>query len=82
MIAATAVKVLAVVGAGVAGTTVAAHAGIVPPGIATALQHVPTWTHAHSVLEAIQRAFAHGQHPGQAPSGPPGHAAPPSPPTR
>jgi len=69
MMSAVAVKVLAGLGITVAGATVAAHTGMAP-GIATALQHVPTWTHAHSVLEAIQTAFKNGQHPGS-PSGHP-----------
>ncbi|HLY76796.1 MAG TPA: hypothetical protein VKT21_02790 [Thermoplasmata archaeon] len=63
MMSAVAVKVLAGLGIAVAGTVTAAHTGFAP-GIATALSNVPTWTHAHSVLEAIQNSFASGQHPG------------------
>ncbi len=32
-------------------------------GIANALTHMPTWTHAHAVLEAVAKAFASGTHP-------------------
>jgi hypothetical protein len=66
MMSAVAVKVLAGVGVTVAGIAGAAHAGVVPPGIATALSHVPSWTHAHSVLQSIQSAFGSGHHPGHA----------------
>ncbi len=69
MMSAVAVKVLAGLGIAVAGAAGVAHAGAAP-GIATALSHVPTWTHAHSVLEMIQKAFSSGQHPGS-PSGHP-----------
>ena len=69
MMSAVAVKVLAGLGIAVAAAAGAAHAGVAP-GIAIALQHVPTWTHAHSVLQMIQSAFGSGQHPGS-PSGHP-----------
>ncbi len=69
MMSAVAVKVLAAVGVTVAGAAAAAHTGVAP-GIADALNQVPTWTHAHSVLQAIQQAFQSGQHPGS-PSGHP-----------
>ncbi len=69
MMSAVAVKVLAGLGIAVAGAVGAAHAGVAP-GIAVALNHVPTWTHAHSVLQSIQNAFSSGQHPGS-PSGHP-----------
>jgi hypothetical protein len=61
-----AAKVAAAIGMAVAGTAAAAHTGVAPPGIATALQNVPTWTHAHTVLEALQRSFAAGNHPSPA----------------
>jgi hypothetical protein len=57
---------LAAIGMATAGAAVAVHSGIVPPGIATAMQSVPTWTHAHSVLESLQSAFAGGTHPSPA----------------
>lgn len=63
MLSAVAVKVLAGLGIAVAGVAGAAHTGAAP-GIATALGHVPTWTHAHTVLQSIQNAFASGHHPG------------------
>ena len=63
---AVAAKALAAVGVVASGTAIAVHSGAVPPGIATALHHVPAWTHAHSVLESIQRAFAAGRHPSPA----------------
>jgi hypothetical protein len=63
MMSAVAVKVLAALGIAVAGAAAAAHTGFAP-GIATALTQVPTWTHAHSVLESIQSAFQSGHHPG------------------
>lgn len=69
MMSAVAVKVLAGLGVAVAGAVGVAHAGAVP-GITTALNHVPTWTHAHSVLQMIQNAFASGHRPGS-PSGHP-----------
>ncbi|MCL4447891.1 MAG: hypothetical protein M0Z77_10465 [Thermoplasmatales archaeon] len=41
------------VAAGVAGTTIAAaHVGNVI-GLTNALQHVPTWTHAHTVISSL-----------------------------
>ena len=61
-----AVTALAAVGVAAAGTAVAVHTGVAPPGIATALQHVPTWTHAHSVLESLKQMFASGKHPSPA----------------
>lgn len=63
MMSAVAVKVLAGLGITVAGVVGAAHSGAAP-GIAVALSHVPTWTHANSVLQTIQNAFSSGQHPG------------------
>ncbi len=63
MMSAVAVKVLAGLGITVASVAGAAHSGAAP-GIAVALSHVPTWTHAHSVLQMIQTAFGSGQHPG------------------
>lgn len=63
MISIVAVKVLAALGIAVAGAAAAAHTGVAP-GIAVAFNHVPTWTHAHSVLEAVRDAFQSGQHPG------------------
>lgn len=57
-----AATVVAAVGM-VAGAAAAVHTGTVPPGIVNALQHVPTDTHAHAVLEALQQAFASGTHP-------------------
>ncbi len=41
------------IAAGVAGTTVAAaHVGHIQ-GLTNAFNHVPTWTHAHSVLSGL-----------------------------
>jgi hypothetical protein len=62
-----AVKVLAGLGIAVAGAVGAAHAGAAP-GLATALEHVPVWTHAHTVLQTIQNSFGPGHQPGS-----PGH---------
>ncbi len=69
MMSAVAAKVLAGLGIAVAGAAGVAQVGGAP-GIAVALSHVPVWTHAHSVLQAIQSAFAAGHHPGP-PSGRP-----------
>ena len=63
MMSAVAAKVLATIGIATAGMVAAAHSGTVPPGIVQALQHVPTWTHAHTVLESLQQAFSSGTHP-------------------
>lgn len=68
MMSAVAVKVLAGLGIAVASAAGAAHSGFAP-GLATAFGHIPTWTHAHSVLENLQNAFGSGQHP----AGPSGH---------
>ncbi len=68
MMSAVATKTLAALGIAVAGATTVAATGVAP-GIAIALSHVPTWTHAHSVLTYIQSAFQSGHHPG----GPSGH---------
>lgn len=69
MMSAVAAKVLAGLGITVAGAAVAAQAGVAP-GIATAFAHVPSWTHASSVLQWVRSAFASGSHPGS-PSGHP-----------
>lgn len=43
------------VAAGVTGTAVAAaHAGNLA-GLANAISHVPTWTHAHTVLSGLMQ---------------------------
>ncbi len=63
MMSAIAVKTLAALGVAVAGGAAVAQAGVAP-GIAVALGHVPSWTHAASVLQMIQQAFASGHHPG------------------
>lgn len=63
MMSAMAAKVLAGIGVAAAGGAAVAQAGFAP-GIAVALSHVPSWTHAQSVLQAIQAAFAAGHHPG------------------
>jgi hypothetical protein len=64
-----AVKALAALGIAAAGVSAAAHSGFAP-GIATALSHVPTWTHGHSVLQDLQTALQAHHHPGSR-SGPP-----------
>ncbi len=64
MMSAIALKVAVAASAVAAGTAVVT-TGVVPPGIEVALQHVPAWTHAHSVLEGLQQAFANGGHPGK-----------------
>ncbi len=69
MMSAVAVKVLAGLGVAVAGAATAAQAGFAP-GISTAISHVPSWTHAASVLQWIQSSFASGQHPHSPPSHP------------
>lgn len=52
-------KVLAALGIGVAGLSLAAHSGAAP-GLQVALSSVPVWTHAHSVLEVVaQRVHGH-----------------------
>ncbi len=53
-------KALAVLGVGVAGVAIAAQTGAAP-GIQVALQHVPVWTHAHSILSSLRSSLAaHG----------------------
>lgn len=52
-IAAKAALLVAVGASGVA----AVHAGTAPSGLSTALAHVPTWTHAHVVLEGRLGAY-------------------------
>ncbi len=66
MLSAIALKAAAAASVAVAGTA-AVTTGVVPHGIEVALQHVPDWTHAHAVLEAIEKVFAGGGHPGRAP---------------
>ncbi len=45
-------KLVAVLGLGVAGAALVAQTGAVP-GLQVALSHVPTWTHAHTVLSSL-----------------------------
>ncbi len=70
MMSAIALKVAVAAGAVAAGTAVVT-TGVVPNGLEVALQHVPAWTHAHSVLESLQQAFSGGNHPGKGHAGPP-----------
>jgi hypothetical protein len=63
--AVVAAKLLAGAAVATAGVAVASTGGVA--GIQNALAHVPTWTHAHSVLEAILAAFQSGKSPGPHP---------------
>jgi hypothetical protein len=63
MMSAVAAKILAGLGITIAGAATVAQSGVVP-GITIAMNHVPDWTHAMSVLQWIQNAFGMGKPPG------------------